>query len=423
MSSESSTSELGTVGTPTSKVILKGAVQQHSVMKKKGMLERLFRSWFNGMVYNQIWEDPRVDAEALQLGPDSKMLTISSGGCNLLNYLIHDPAEIAAVDLNSHHMNLTRIKIAALKHLPNYEAFLQFFGVAKGKENVRLYEQYIKPHLSEDEVKYWGKISPLKRPLSLKRINYFSRNLYNQSRSGYFIRFLHVLCRATKCDTRKILEAKNMEEQVALFEKHLAPTFDHWAVKSLGKLPVMLYSLGIPPQQFRHMEEDEGDIINLFKNRVRRLACNFPIEENYFAWQAFARKYNVTNQKSLPDYLQREHYEAIKERADRISTQITTTTEFLRNRAENSLNCFVFLDSQDWMTKEMITEQWQEIARTGEPGARVIFRTAAKESPIEASLPAELLARFSYDPDYSRSLYEKDRSAVYGGFHLYTLDA
>ena len=193
-----------------SKEILKGAVQQHSVMKKKGMLERLFRSWFNGMVYNQIWEDPRVDAEALNLDSNSKILTISSGGCNILNYLIHNPAEIAAVDLNPHHMNLTRLKIAALKHLPTYDDFFQFFGIAKGKKNVKLYNEHIKKHMSEEEQKYWGKISPL-RPRALRRINFFSRNLYNYSRSATFLKFLHVLCRAAKCDPSKILEAKSIE--------------------------------------------------------------------------------------------------------------------------------------------------------------------------------------------------------------------
>jgi S-adenosylmethionine-diacylglycerol 3-amino-3-carboxypropyl transferase len=403
------------------KQILKGAVQQHSVIKKKGMLERLFRFWFDGMVYNQIWEDPRVDAEALQLGSHSRMLTISSGGCNLLNYLIHNPAEIAAVDLNPHHMNLTRLKIAALQHLPTYNDFLSFFGEAKGKKNIELYKKYLKEHLEDDQAKYWERISPF-RPRALKRINYFSRNLYNYSRSGYFIRFLHVLCRATKCDTRKILEAKSLDEQQELFEKHLAPTFNHWTVRSLGKLPIMLFSLGIPPQQFQAMMEDEENIISLFKNRVKRLACNFPIQENYFAWQAFSRSYNLANQDSLPDYLQEKNYNKIKAIADRISTQVITTTEFLKARPDNSLNAFVFLDSQDWMTPAQVTEQWTEVARTGESGARIIFRTAAKESPIENCLPNDLMSRFTYMAEDSKRLYELDRSAVYGGFHLYVLN-
>ena len=401
--------------------ILKGAVQQNSLSKKKGILEKLFRVWFDGMVYNQIWEDPVCDAEALKLGPNSKIVTISSGGCNLLNYLAYDPASINAVDLNPNHMNLARLRLAAVKHLPNYEALLQFFGAARGKENLQLYKQYIREHLSEEEQKFWERVSAL-RPGTPKRIQYFTRNLYNYSRSGYFIRFLHVLCRAAKCDTRKILKAKSLEEQKELFDKHLAPTFDHWVVKSLGKLPVMLYSLGIPPQQFQNLLDDEDSIIELYRNRVKRLACNFPIQENYFAWQAFARRYDLDNQSALPLYLQEEQYENMKERVGRITTQITTTTQFISESDENSLNCFVFLDSQDWMSATQMTELWDAVSKAGEPGSRVIFRTAGKESPIESVLPKELMEKFTYHKDLSLELYEKDRSAVYGGFHIYELN-
>ena len=59
---------------------LEGAVHHHRALSPRGMSERLFTFWFNSFVYNQIWEDPRVDLKALALRPDSRMLTISSGG-------------------------------------------------------------------------------------------------------------------------------------------------------------------------------------------------------------------------------------------------------------------------------------------------------------------------------------------------------
>ena len=102
---------------PSTTAHLKKAVHHHKITSKRGMLERMFTMWFRGFVYNQIWEDPRVDAQALQIGPDSSLFTISSGGCNVLNYLIHKPKRIVAVDLNHNHMSLTRLKLAAIQHL------------------------------------------------------------------------------------------------------------------------------------------------------------------------------------------------------------------------------------------------------------------------------------------------------------------
>lgn len=71
---------------------LRAAVQNESISSKQGLLQRLFAVWFDAFVYNQIWEDPRVDLQALRLDDDSRVLTISSGGCNALNCLLKNPA-------------------------------------------------------------------------------------------------------------------------------------------------------------------------------------------------------------------------------------------------------------------------------------------------------------------------------------------
>jgi S-adenosylmethionine-diacylglycerol 3-amino-3-carboxypropyl transferase len=112
------------------------AVRIDRVVSKQGVLQRLFAFWFDAFVYNQIWEDPRVDLEALQLNEDSRVLTISSGGCNALNYLVARPAAVTAVDLNRYHIHLLRLKIAALRHLTCHEPFFRFFGFGQHPDNV-----------------------------------------------------------------------------------------------------------------------------------------------------------------------------------------------------------------------------------------------------------------------------------------------
>ena len=43
------------------------AVQQKETSKKQSLLQKLFAIWFDAFVYNQIWEDPKVDLQALKL--------------------------------------------------------------------------------------------------------------------------------------------------------------------------------------------------------------------------------------------------------------------------------------------------------------------------------------------------------------------
>ena len=55
-------------------------------------------------------------------------------------------------------------------------------------------------------------------------------------------------------------------------------------------------------------------------------------------------------------------------------------------------------------------------------GIRIVFvPTAADERLLPWRLPAQLLARWSYDEERCRELTRRDRSSIYGAFHLYTL--
>ena len=97
-------------------------------------------------------------------------------------------------------------------------------------------------------------------------------------------------------------------------------------------------------------------------------------------------------------------------------------TDRLATMPAESLDGYVLLDAQDWMTPAQMVALWAEIDRTARPGARVIFRTAGLDSPLEAALPAMIRSRWSYDPSTVPDYVARDRSSIYGGFHLYVRD-
>lgn len=402
-----------------------GAVKQKNASKKQGVLQKLFAVWFDAFVYNQIWEDPRVDLQALKLYENSRVLTISSGGCNALNYLLESPQSVTAVDLNRHHIYLLNLKIAALKFLPAYEDFFAFFGYGKSEKTIENYQKFIAPNLDRNTRKFWESSSLIGRITHGRRINFFKKGgLYEHSRNGYFLRFFHKFSRLLGCRPEEVLKAKTPEEQEKLYEKYIDPFFDSLFIKTVGKLPVTMFGLGIPPQQYDELKKDLGEggnIIDVYRERAKRLAVDYPIYENYFAWQAFARKYDTENRRAVPEYLKAENYARLKENAGKIGTKIGSITEELKNQPKNSFNRFIFLDAQDWMNAETMTELWQAIAERSESGARIIFRTAGASSPIETNLPENLREKFVYEKEFSRELFKQDRASIYGGFHLYVL--
>ena len=115
---------------------LKAAVHRSKPLSRAGMLERLFTLAFERLVYPQIWEDPVVDMAALEIEPGHEVIAIASGGCNVLSYLLADPAGVTAVDLNGAHIALGRLKICAAQNLPDHETFFRFFGRADARANV-----------------------------------------------------------------------------------------------------------------------------------------------------------------------------------------------------------------------------------------------------------------------------------------------
>jgi S-adenosylmethionine-diacylglycerol 3-amino-3-carboxypropyl transferase len=399
-------------------LLLERAAHTKPATTKRGALERLFTLMFKGFVYNQIWEDPAVDMTALELKSHHRLITIASGGCNVLNYLAADPAKVIAIDLNPNHIALTRLKLAALKELPNYDTFFRFFGAADDKANSIAFDDVIADTLDDTTFRHWQKHIPLHG----RRINMFSRNLYRYGLLGRFIGILHVIAKLSGKRLEEIVEAKTPEEQRAAFDRIIAPMLDNKAIKMISKSPISLYALGIPPAQYDELvASSNGDAISVLRQRIEKLACDFPVGDNYFAWQAFSRGYDKEAREAVPPYLRRDVYDVIRTRTDRVEVHHASMIDFLKAQPAGSLHRFVLLDAQDWMTPEVNTALWEQIDRVADNrDARVIFRTAGPDSPLPRKLPAALLAPWSYREEKSLALHAQDRSSIYGGFHLYT---
>ena len=401
----------------SSKALIDSAVFNSTTSGRKGLADKLFAHWFSRLVYAQIWEDPQSDLDALQLKPGANILTISSGGCNALAYLSANPAAVHAVDLNAAHLAMLNMKQMAIKHLPDYDAVLAYLGDANHSDNIKRYKRHIRDNLSDDANNFWESRSISGQP----RYHYFAKQAYQHGLLGNFIGFAHHFVRFMGGNLSKMLEARNIDEQRELFNQYVAPAFETTLFKLMAQQPLALYSLGIPPSQFDALKEDAKDGLHLlFKERMRHLCCDFPLEENCFAQQALGRRYDVSKQKALPLYLQELHFNSLRDNIDRLHPHHTTLTNFLQQQPRNSMDAYLFLDAQDWMDQQQLTELWTELTRTAAPNAKVVFRTGGETSPLEKKLPASILALWHTDTEKNRALYATDRSAIYGGMHLYT---
>lgn len=396
--------------------LVAAAVQRHRLFSMAGLSERAFTLAFTNLVYPQIWEDPVVDMAAMRIEPHHRLITIASGGCNALSYLTAGPAEIIAVDLNTSHIALNQLKIAAARALPDHAAFLSFFGAADQPANVIAYDRHIANRLDPETRAFWNGRDASGR----RRITRFARGFYRFGLLGRFISAGHLAAKAFGADPRRMIDAGSIEDQRSIYERELKPLFEKRAVRALLNSRLSLFGLGIPPAQYDALSGGRP-MHEVVEERLQRLACGFDLKQNYFAWQAFARRYDRAGNGSLPPYLEPQNFEAVRSRAHRIDIRNISLTERLRGLPAAHLDRFVLLDAQDWMDDATLTELWREITRTARTGARVIFRTAGQETILPGRIPDAILNHWHYEAEASEAFTRQDRSAIYGGFHLYVL--
>jgi len=391
------------------------AVYEGRSLSLDTLSERAFAFLFRGLVYPQIWEDPVCDMAALQLTSEDHIVCIASGGCNVMSYLTAKPASLTAVDLSPWHVELNRLKLAAAASLPDHRSFYSIFGHADRPENSALLERYVLPHLDDPTKAFWLGRNGLHR-----RISMFNRGFYHFGVLGRFIGAVHLVARVARIDFRPLLTARSLAEQEAFFDSEIAPLYTSRFVKFLARRRASLFGLGIPPAQYDKLASDAGgDIIPVLKERTRKLFCDFPIDENYFAWQAANRAYKANGTGPVPPYLEAQHFEALRDAKDRASILNRSVTEVLSDAPDQSKSVYVLLDAQDWMTDAQLNALWNQVTRTAKPGARVLFRTGGSADILPGRIAEATLSQCQYDAAASQVAFQSDRSAIYGGVHLY----
>ena len=107
------------------------------------------------IIYNISWEDPREEREALGIRKDEEViLTISSAGCNVLDYLIESPKAIVACDFNMAQIAVLELKLACIRCLTHAE-FFSIWGESDYDVFTSKYKSVLRSHLSDEAAVFW----------------------------------------------------------------------------------------------------------------------------------------------------------------------------------------------------------------------------------------------------------------------------
>jgi S-adenosylmethionine-diacylglycerol 3-amino-3-carboxypropyl transferase len=371
-------------------------------------------SWFDlfyrtSLVYNQCWEDPARDHEALELGPDDRVLAITSAGCNVLDYALRG-ARVLAVDANPRQNHLLELKLAGIRTLA-FEDFFALFGQG-GTPRARETYGSLRGCLSPDAQAFWDRAIRLFDPAHAP-----GGSFYYGGTSGFFAWMFrlyvdHVARLGALLD--RMLEATALEEQMALYVDGLRPRLLTGRFLRLVGSGGVLGLLGVPAPQRELVAARPGGVVRYLRECLDHVISVALLRENYF-WAVYIR--GRYTRESCPEYLKREAFARLQAGlVDRVSVRTGTVTEALE-RCEEPFTAFVLLDHMDWMAKRpaQLSEEWDRIFAAAAPGARIIFRSGAREVSF---LPGFVRERLRFDRERALALHRRDRVGTYGSFHI-----
>lgn len=350
---------------------------------------------FSNVLYSQCWEDPQIDREAFNIQKDDVVFSITSGGCNLLTFLMDDPKSVIALDLNPYQNYLLELKIAAFKFL-SYEDMLEFVGVHKSKGRKKVYDS-LKYSLSNEAYQYWN-----------ENIGKVERGIIHCGRYENYMKLLRNCIRllVTKRTIKKFFESEDKIERAKLYDRKWDTL--RWELFTKVLLSKKTMSLLFDKAFFKYLN-DNFSFGDHFAEKTRRALTGLPIKQNYFLRYILLGNYN---DDCLPYYLRKENFELIKSRLNRIQIITDSCDKFFRQLRDGSISKFNFTNIFEWISEDAFENLLNETTRVAKDEAVITYRNLL----VSRERPESLSDHIITDKNLAEQLHKKDLSFIYNKY-------
>lgn len=362
------------------------------------------------LIYNTCWEDPKIDRSLLKIDKESKVVMLTSAGCNALDYLLDSPQEIHTIDMNSRQNALLQLKLRLIEH-GTFEELFALFGSGANDEYREIYRK-IRGGLPGYAQLFWD-----------KKIDYFDRTsfkktFYYRGTSGSVA---WLICTSLIKPNKRIsalvnelIDAPDLEAQKAVYNR-LEPSFWNAFSRWLLKHPLLLALLGVPRAQIDLIDKQHPEGVGGFlRDMMRHTFTEVPIADNYF-WRVYIKgEYTA---KCCPNYLKRENHSLLKRNVNHVRTHTDTLTNFLKENP-SPYSHYILLDHQDWLAwhlPDALEEEWQHILKNSRKGTKILLRSASTRIDF---IPKKIQSHLRFYNEETHALHRNDRVGTYGSLHF-----
>lgn len=348
--------------------------------------------------YAQVWEDADVLAEALAVGPGDRVLSIASAGDNALALLADDPTAVLAVDLNPAQIACLALRVAAFRTLAHAEV-LELVGSRPSARRADLYAR-CRPALDADARRVWD-ARPDVVAAGIGTGGTFERYF------RLFRRRILPLAHSRRRVERLLAGSPTADARRQWVDRH----WDTWRWRLLFRVATSRAVLGKAryPTAFSQVE---GSAADRLLGRVREaITATDPPHNPYLQWVLTG-----THGAALPRYLRAEHFEAIRDRLDRLTWRVGPLDQALAE-ADAPFSQFNLSDVFEYLPPAEADALFAQIADAACPGARLAYWSVLADRRPGLAL-RDRLVRLDALAD---RLHAVDKAPFYGAFHVFAV--
>ncbi|HYQ04446.1 MAG TPA: DUF3419 family protein [Polyangiaceae bacterium] len=367
--------------------------------------DRAFQRVFGQLlVYTILFEDAEVDERFLGIDEDSTILGISGAGCRIAGHLSQRPRSVDAVDLNTHHLALTALKVSAARCMRSYASFYELVGRGSHPKSRETIQELVAPLPSWIQSHWSKRTALLTKPI-------FERGLAARS--------FQLLRKLTGIDANWLrwLHGESIEARHRAIDEWIEPVVRKPWVTAALKSPLSLLALGVNYAQCERMLATEGgiDIVAMILAYLKRVAGT-DLNKNWIAWHVVAGHYNHEEPDAVPPFIRRDRHERSLGSPTKTTFHRRNIFDVLGSAERNTWSHYTLCDAPDWMSDATQRRLFQEILRTSRDGAVMQYRTVERDSII---VRHGLEKHFRPLAETSRAATALDRSRLFSHVGFY----
>ena len=352
------------------------------------------RADFGLIRYANCWEDADILCEALQPGPDKRMLSIASAGDNALA-LLATGSEVVAADLSAAQLACVELRCAGFRQLA-YEELLQFLGLRASANRWQVYESRLAGDLSEDSRQYWDQ-----RQATVTRgvIHAGKFEDYFKTFRTRVIPWIH-----RNSTVEELLAEKDSKGRLSFYDS----TWNNMRWRMLFRIffsRFVMGRLGRDPEFFRYVE---GSVSDRILARTRHALTVLPTHDNPYLNYILTGNYR----QALPRYLRPELFDEIHGNLDRLTLFRGSIQDAAREHAADGFDGFNLSDIFEYLSPEICHSIYEQLLTAARPGARLAYWNML----VPRRCPAQLDQRVKRLDQLAERLFQQDLAFFYSAF-------